>query len=268
METKLALLKFQKTRKDIRKMGDKKNEHIHKSPTLSYAVITLSVLITFIVIALRFFNIPIGVAMILSWFILYPFATKLGYSLKEVEANINEMIKVAISVIVLFYAVGCMVSIWISAGTIPTLIYWGLKLISPKVFLPVCFILCVLVAIPTGTSWGTMSTIGVAMMGVGVGLGIPAGMIAGAVVSGASFGNTISPASDCAMLTVSVSGVQYGDFLKRTLKVHIPAFALCTAAFFILGITSSGSNVDLQTINEMLGTLEGNFKLVCLVDLR
>lgn len=237
------------------------DESVHKKPTLRYAVITLIVLVAFIVVCMRIFSFNISTAMFLSWFVLFPFAMYLGYKPKEIENSIYDMVKVAVSLFVLFLSVGCMVAVWLSAGTIPTLIYWGLKLISPKWFLAICFLLCCIVSIPTGTSWGTMSTIGVAMMAVGMGLGLPAGMVAGAVISGACFGNTISPASDCPMLTISVSNVEYGDFLKRILRVHIPAFVLCFVAYLVLGFTCAEKSLDESTIFGMLEALDSNMHI-------
>lgn len=237
------------------------NDNTHKKPTLSFAILTLVCLIAFIVVCMRVLGFNISVSMFLSWFLLFPFAMHLGYKPKEIESSIYEMVKVAVGLFVLFLSVGFMVATWMSAGTIPTLIYWGLKLISPKLFLAIAFFLCCLIAIPTGTSWGTMSTIGVAMLAVGMGLGLPAGMVAGAVISGASFGNTISPASDCPMLTISVSNVDYSSFLKRTLRVHIPAFVICFIAYLVVGFRFVNTEMDASTINEMLLALDGNMHI-------
>ena len=100
-------------------------------PSFFYALATLSVLVVFVVVALLVFKIPIIITLFFSWIILTPFAMKLGYSIAEVEETVYEMIKSAASMFALLLSIGCMVAIWLCAGTVPTLIYWGLNLVTP-----------------------------------------------------------------------------------------------------------------------------------------
>ena len=155
-------------------MSSTKQPREKKKASLGFSILTVLVLIAFITLMLTVGKAPIVVVMILAWLVLVPFALYLGYSMHETEKFALDLIKPAIGVIALLIAVGGMVSIWLCAGTVPALIYWGLKIISPGAFLLVAFILTSIVALPTGTSWGTVATIGVAMMGVGLGLQIPA----------------------------------------------------------------------------------------------
>ena len=141
-----------------------------KKPSLAYAIITLVALIAFVVICYSLLKIPIMIALLFSWLVLGAFALGLGYTMKEIEKAITEMIKIGVGLFALLLAVGCMISMLLAGGAVPTLVLWGLKIITPKIFLGVAFTLCAVVGLATGTSWGTTSTIGVAMMGVGLGL--------------------------------------------------------------------------------------------------
>ena len=109
-------------------------------PSFGYAMITMGALVLFVVLALLVFQIPIIITLFFSWILLTPFAVKLGYSIADVEETIYEMIKSSASMFALLLSIGCMVAIWLCAGTVPTLIYWGLNLVTPKMFLCLAFL--------------------------------------------------------------------------------------------------------------------------------
>ena len=131
-------------------MSSTKQPREKKKASLGFSILTVLVLIAFITLMLTVGKAPIVVVMILAWLVLVPFALYLGYSMHETEKFALDLIKPAIGVIALLIAVGGMVSIWLCAGTVPALIYWGLKIISPGAFLLVAFILTSIVALPTG----------------------------------------------------------------------------------------------------------------------
>lgn len=232
-----------------------------KKITLSYALITLAVLTAFLLVSLLVLNIPIVIALFLSWIILACFALGLGYTLSEIESSAADMIKFGAGVFPLLLAIGCMVSIWLCSGAVPTLIYWGLKLITPRMFLFLAFVICAVVSIPTGTSWGTMGTVGVAMFGVGVGFGIKPALVVGAIVAGAHVGDCFSPASDIPLLTSTVCGVSLSDHVKHSIKSVAPAFLIASVIYLILGLTSSGATTDTSALSGMIADLESNMKL-------
>lgn len=232
-----------------------------QNPTLNFALFTVITLIAFIVICLRFFGIPVVTTLFFSWLVLVPFALKLGYSANEIEESIYTMIKMGVGLFALLLAIGCMVAVWLCAGTVPTLIYWGLKLITPGFFLVVAFLICLIVSLPTGTNWGTISTAGVAMMGIGLGLGLPAGLVAGAVVSGACVGDVLSPVSDTPLLTSTVCGVPLMRHLKHNLWIVVPSVILSALLFAILGFRYSGAAIDTSTTVGMTGALSASFHL-------
>jgi NhaC family Na+:H+ antiporter len=130
----------------------------------------------------------------------------LRFSWKEMQQGIVDSIHKAMPAILIMLCVGILIGAWISCGTIPLVIYYGLKIISPEYFLVTACLVCTITSMATGTSWGTIGTLGVAFMGIAVGLGIPVGPAAGAVVAGAYMGDKISPLSDIPNLATVVSG--------------------------------------------------------------
>ncbi len=236
-------------------------EKVKKAPTLSFALITLIVLILFIIIGLTVFGMPVITVLFFSWLVLVPFALYLGFTTKEIEDSVYEMVKAGIGLFALLLAIGCLVSIWLCAGTVPTLIFWGLNLITPKFFLLIAFLVCSFVSLPTGTSWGTISTAGVAMMGVGLGLGLPAGMVAGAVVSGAYVGDKLSPVSDTPLLTSTICKVPLMKHIKHMLYSTVPAFVLTAILFIVLGFKYAGTSLDTVTITNLTSALGSTFHI-------
>lgn len=235
-------------------------------PTLGYAALTMGVLVVFVALALLLFNIPIIITLFLSWIILTPFAVRLGYSVAEVEETVYDMIKSAASMFALLLSIGCMVAIWLCAGTVPTLIYWGLNLITPKMFLCLAFLFCAVLSIPTGTSWGTMSTAGIAMLGVGLGLGLNPAIVVGAIVAGAHVGDVISPASDTPLLTSTTCNIPLMSNIKHNLKLVIPAILITAVLYLIFGMVFIDSAMDTETI-AMITTDLGEFMNIGVITL-
>ena len=242
-------------------MKKEKTPRTKKQATLGFSILALVVLVAFITVMLTAAKAPIVVVMFFSWLVMVPFAIYLGYTLGDVEKFALDLIKPAVGVIALMIAVGGMISIWLCAGTVPSLIYWGLKIISPGSFLLVAFILTSIVALPTGTSWGTVATVGVAMMGVGLGLGLPGGVVAGAVVSGAYFGNGFSPVSDVPLLCSSVTKVTVWDHIKAKSLTDGIAWLVSAILFTVIGLRYSSATIDMGSINDILNTLDGLFHI-------
>lgn len=236
-------------------------DNAKKTPSLAFAITTLVTLILFIAVMLTLANAPIVVVMLFAWLLLIPFARYLGYTNDEIENSAYDLIKIAVGLLALMIAIGAMISIWLCAGTVPTLIYWGLQMITPKVFLLVAFIICSLVSVPTGTSWGTISTAGVAMMGVGLGLGLPPGMIAGAIVSGAYFGDKFSPLSDGPILAATVCEVPLMEHIKHMGTTTAIAWGLSAVAYLILGFKFAGTTLDVSTIEGIKTALDSIFNI-------
>jgi len=144
-----------------------------------------------------------------------------GQKWMDIREGVFHVIHVSLPSLAVLIVVGMIIGVWIASGTVPTLIYYGLTLLSPSIFLAAAMILCAVVSLSLGTSWGTVGTIGLALMGIGAGFGIPAYWTAGAVVSGAFFGDKISPLSDTTNLAPAVTGTKVYDHIKNILHPTI-----------------------------------------------
>lgn len=184
-----------------------------------------------------------------------------GITLEQVEEGVIHGIKVATISLTILMFIGVMIPAWTGAGTIPTLIYYGLKVISPSVFLMTCVFLCAVSCLITGTSWGTVATFGVAMMGIGQGLGVPAEWTAGAVISGALFGDTLSPVSDFANLASGTCEVNLFRHVRAMFCVTVPSFILCLVVGLVMSLKFSQSSYDPSQISALMNGLEAHFNV-------
>ena len=184
-----------------------------------------------------------------------------GFKWEDVESKFAEGIKSTAMPIVLLIVIGMMVASWILSGTIPTMTYYGMKLLAPGQFLFLSCILCSVMSVCTGTSWGTVSTLGVALLGVAMGLGIPVEMTAGAIVVGAFFGDKMSPLSDSTVLAASCSRVDLLDHVKHMFYSTVPALAISLVLFFVLGFQFKGGTISGEEYNAILSGLDASFNL-------
>ena len=165
-------------------------------------------------------------------------------------------IKLALPAIVIIILVGLIIGAWIGGGIVATMIYYGLKLITPSLFLVTIAIICAIVSLAIGSSWSTMATVGVAGMGIGLSMDIPAGMIAGAIISGSYFGDKMSPLSDTTNLAAGLTGTNLFDHIKHMFYTTVPAIVISLIAFFILGRQFSAGDINQDKIdainNEMI----------------
>ena len=184
----------------------------------------------------------------------------LGFKWKDMERGIVDSIHRAMPAILIMLSVGILVGSWMASGTIPMIIYYGLKLISPKFFLATACLVCSVVAVASGTSWGTIGTVGVAFIGIAMGLGIPLGPAAGAVVAGAYFGDKISPLSDIPNLATVVSGSNLFDHIKHMMWSAVPAWLAGLAIYFVVGLKYGGTAARSETLDLILATLRANFR--------
>ncbi|MCH4889413.1 Na+/H+ antiporter NhaC [Acidaminobacter sp. JC074] len=184
-----------------------------------------------------------------------------GFSYEELVEGMKDSIVRAMDALIIFILIGCIIGSLILSGTVPAIVYYGMALISPEMFLPFGLLLSALVSLATGTSWGTAGTVGIALMGIGISLGIPAPIVAGMVVSGAFFGDKISPMSDTTNLAAYSAGSELYKHITGMLYTTIPAFILSLIAYYILGLSYSGNAMDLEQINLIRNTLSSNFNM-------
>lgn len=178
---------------------------------------------------------------------------------QDFEETIKSNIGDVTTAIVILFLIGAISGTWTVSGIVPTFIYYGVKIISPKVFLLTACIICALVSVTIGSSWTTIATIGVALLGIGKALGFSDGMIAGAIISGAYFGDKISPLSDTTVLASSMSKVPMFDHIRYLMYTTIPSIVITLVIFTILGFSHSGS--DSSLINEYTSVLDSKFNI-------
>lgn len=178
---------------------------------------------------------------------------------QDFEETIKSNIGDVTTAIVILFLIVAISGTWTVSGIVPTFIYYGVKIISPKVFLLTACIICALVSVTIGSSWTTIATIGVALLGIGKALGFSDGMIAGAIISGAYFGDKISPLSDTTVLASSMSKVPMFDHIRYLMYTTVPSIVITLVIFTILGFSHSGS--DSSLINEYTSVLDSKFNI-------
>ena len=213
-----------------------------------------------VMIVLIVLGAEMTIASLAALFVMIGFCMFMGFKWERLDAAMAEGGRQVATAAMIMLLVGCMVAAWISSGTIPTLLYYGMKIITPKLFLPICFIVPAFMAICTGTSWGSISTIGVVLCGMAAGLGIPVGMAAGAVISGAFFGDKTSPLSDTTLLTASACEVPLFKHIASMWYTTLPGTLICLVLYTVLGLKASG-NIDVAAVNELSNGLTASFHI-------
>lgn len=178
---------------------------------------------------------------------LVGFKNKISFNLMMDE--VAENIKSTASAILILLMVGALAGTWLISGIIPSMIYYGLQILNPTIFLVACLIICAVISIATGSSWTTAATVGIALIGIGEALGISLGMTAGAVLSGAYFGDKMSPMSDTTNLAPAMAGTDLFTHIKYMAYTTIPTFVICILVFVILGFTQNATgDADTQVM--------------------
>jgi NhaC family Na+:H+ antiporter len=233
-----------------------------KETTFTHALVALIFLIGSLFYAIQIAGIDVHIPILISAFFAAGVAIfGLNYTWKEIEEGIVDTIKMALGAIIILMIIGMVVGTWIQSGVVPTMIFYGLKILSPGIFLPATLVICAVVAVATGSSWTTAATVGIALIGVGEGLGIPRNVVAGAIISGAYMGDKLSPLSDTTNLAPAMAGTDLFTHIKHMMYTTIPSFLISLVLFGFLGMRYTGSNLDTHTIDAILNTLTANFNL-------
>ncbi|ANU26153.1 Na+/H+ antiporter NhaC [Planococcus versutus] len=223
------------------------------------ALVPLVVMITVMAITIIVFegspHVPLAVGAIVAAIIAWRF----GYKWETIEEGAYKGIRLALPAILIIIVVGMIIASWIGGGIIATMIYYGLQIITPSLFLMTICIICGIVALAIGSSWSTMGTIGVAGMGIGISMGIPAAMVAGAVISGSYFGDKMSPLSDTTNLAAGITNTNLFEHIKHMLYTTVPGLIIALIVYFFLGRQFAGSAIDQGNIEAILAALDSNF---------
>ncbi len=221
-----------------------------RKPTIIEALVTVLMMAVVIIVGIRLqsglkgvflpMTLAVGIVGGLHFYLRKPWQT--------LQENIfSGVSKVSIAVLILLL-IGALAGVWIQAGIIPSLIYYGLQIISPSFFLPTTFLVCLIISMATGTAFGTVGTVGVALMGVQAGLGIPAPITAGAILSGAYFGDKMSPLSDTTNIAAAVGEADLFRHIRSMMYTTIPAALLTFFLFWIFGGTAESMGDNQLTL--------------------
>ncbi|MDD7684272.1 Na+/H+ antiporter NhaC [Eubacterium pyruvativorans] len=229
-------------------------------PKLWEACISFLGLILVMSLGIAVFHAAPHIPMFIGVIIAAVMALHLGYRWETVEKMMVNGITKAMQSILILAIVGMMVGVWLLCGTIPTMIYYGLKILSPKIFLLASVLICSITSLATGTSWGTMGTMGLALMGIGHGLGMPVGPTAGAIISGAYFGDKMSPLSDTTNLAPAMAGTDVFTHVKYMMKSTIVAYGITIIFFTAYGfMTASGNGADTSQVTALTEGIANTF---------
>ncbi len=181
------------------------------------------------------------------------------FSWKDMLEGITDAIQQAIPALLIIMSIGILIAAWMAGGIIPSMVYYGLQIISPRFFLVTALLLCSLVSLAIGSSLSTIGTVGVALFGVGTALGIPPAITAGAIVSGSYFGDKMSPLSDTTNLAPAVSGAGVFDHIRHMMVTTTPTYIICIIIYGVIGFQYGGAAVETAQIGATLDTLRGTF---------
>ena len=236
-----------------------------KRPSLLQALIPIFVLVALLatnvlVLGTDATNGPNQIGLLLAAAVAGIVSFKLGYTWKEMEKSMLKSINTAMGAMLILLMIGALSGTWLLSGIVPAMIYYGLKILNPTIFLVAACIACAIVSISTGSSWTTVATIGIALLGIGKALGLQEGVIAGAIVSGAYFGDKMSPLSDTTNLAPAMAGTDLFTHIKYMAVTTIPSILITLIIFLVWGFMQDTSGAVTNTDSVLL-TIEKSFDL-------
>lgn len=232
-----------------------------RKPKLFEGLIPIIALVIFLSVAILKFEAAPHIPLVGGAFIAALLAKRLGHTWSEIEKGMIGTIMMSFQAILILMIVGMLIGTWIMSGVVPTMIYYGLQIISPGFFLIAACLICSIVSLATGSSWGTAGTMGIALIGIGQGLGIPLPMVAGAIISGSYFGDKMSPLSDTTNLSPAMAGSTLFEHIKHMTYTTGPSYLIALVLYGILGARYADKALDMAGINEVLTTLSSSFNI-------
>ena len=185
---------------------------------------------------------------------------RLKYTWKEMLDGITHSIGTALPAAIILLLIGALAGTWLISGIVPTMIFYGLKILNPTIFLFSACLISAIISLATGSSWSTIATVGVALLGIGQALGIHVGLCAGAIISGAYFGDKMSPMSDTTNLAPAVAGTDLFTHIRYMLYTTIPSISITLIIFLIIGFFV-GESQEVNQVDAILASIEGSFNI-------
>jgi len=237
--------------------------NVRKAPSMLDALIPVVFLVGLLSLAVYLFGDdaswgPNQIALTLTSLIAAVIGLKNGHKWNDLKEGVARSINQALPAVFILLAVGALIGTWVMSGTVTSMIYYGLKLLNPTIFFPTTVIVTAIISASIGSSWTTVGTIGVGLMGIAHGMDLSVGMTAGAIISGSYFGDKLSPLSDTTNLSPAVAGTDLYTHIRHMLWTTIPSIVITIVLFAIIGFMSS-STVNISMMQESLDVIDANF---------
>ncbi|KAB7706965.1 Na+/H+ antiporter NhaC [Bacillus aerolatus] len=230
-----------------------------KAPSLGLALIPIIAMVTFLFVGIFVYEADPHIPLLLSGTVAAVIAIYLGHTWRDIEKGIINAVTLAMQALLILMIIGTIIGTWLAGGIVPTMIYYGLDILSPAYFLPAAAIICSIVAIASGNAWTAAGTIGIAIMGIGAGLGVNLAMVAGAVISGCYFGDKISPLSETTNMAPGITGVELFDHIRHMLYTTIPALFISVIIYFFIGLSFKGKGAGMDEVAALQQNLNDIF---------
>ena len=236
-----------------------------RTPGIIHALIPILFLIVFLSINVIIFKSDTlagsnQIILLLAAGVAALVAVRFRVSWTKILNSITRSINTAMPAVLILLVIGSLAGTWLISGIVPVMIYYGLKIIHPSVFLLTALVVCCLVSLVTGSSWSTIATIGVALLGIGKTLGLHEGLVAGAIISGSYFGDKMSPLSDTTNLAPAVAGTDLFTHIRYMVITTTPSIILAAIIFTVIGFSSEYGTVT-DNVNAVIVSIEKSFHL-------
>jgi len=228
-------------------------------PGFRAALVCCAGVLAIIIASVFVLHVELHIALIAALIWAASNAAILGYRFRDTKTLMNEGVGTAIGAIYIFMLIGVVIAALIESGTIAGIIVYALDVVDPRWFLPACLLLCSFVSLATGTSWGTVGTVGVVLVGLGEFLGMPAPVIAGSVISGALFGDKMSPLSDTTILAATSAGTEIDQHIRAMFYTTGPAYLLALILYTMISFDYSGATPSMDDVAALQSPLEAQF---------
>lgn len=219
-----------------------------RKPCLWEALLSFGFLILVMAVGIAKYEQNPHIPMLIGTLFAVFIALMIGYKWNDIEKSMFDGIYQALQAVIILAIIGVLIGVWLLSGVVQTMIYYGLAILKPNIFLVATLLICSITSLATGTSWGTAGTMGIALMGISRGLGVPAPITAGAIISGAYFGDKMSPLSDTTNLAPAVSGTDVFTHIKAMLPTTILAYFIALVYFLFMGFQYANTGSDISGI--------------------
>lgn len=237
------------------------NQSTKHRPSFTYAVVTVLLVFGIIMLPAVFLGARTQPLFLLAWLLAFPLCMKIGYTVKELQTGMMQFMARCLTPMTIVLCVGALVGMWNASGTVAMVTRVCLSFIDPQYFMLMAFLICLAFSLFTGTSFGTAGTAGVALMGVGLSMGMNPVIIASPIIAGAFFGDAFSPLSDSTNVAAGSVDVDLFKSIKYQATITVPSILICAVIYYLWGNSMNSANADISSINSVISGIESHFKL-------